>query len=60
MPTKKESSGKVGTAGAIRELPALDLGELSERERARALQAFERLAPGDSLEVAVRRQISFA
>lgn len=56
MPTKKESSGKVGTAGAIRERPVLDLGGLSERERARALQAFEHLAPGDSLEVAVRRQ----
>jgi uncharacterized protein (DUF2249 family) len=56
MPTKKESSSKVGTAGAIRERSVLDLGELSERERARALQAFEHLAPGDSLEVAVRRQ----
>lgn len=56
MRKKKESSGKVGAAGAIRERPVLDLGELSERERARALQAFGRLAPGDSLEVAVRRQ----
>lgn len=60
MPTKKESSGKVGTAGAIRERPVLDLGEIPERERARALQAFERLAPGDSLEVAVHRRISSA
>lgn len=56
MPTKKESSGKVGTAGAIRERPVLDLEGLSECERARALRAFGRLAPGDSLEVAVHRQ----
>jgi hypothetical protein len=33
---KKELSGKVGAAGAIRERPVLDLGELSEREHARA------------------------
>lgn len=56
MPTKKESSGTGGTARAIRERPILDLGELSERERGRAVQAFERLAPGDCLEVAARRQ----
>jgi len=56
MPTKKESSGKVGTAGAIHKRPVLDLGGLSERERARALRAFERLAPADSLEVAVHQQ----
>jgi len=55
-PTKNKSSGTGDTARAIRERPVLDLGELSERERARALQAFERLAPGDFLEVAVRRQ----
>ncbi len=56
MPMENESSGTVGTAGAIREHPVLDLGELSERALAGALQAFEHLAAGDSLEVAVRLQ----
>jgi len=40
MPTKKESTGTVGAAGAIRERPVLDLGGLPEREGARALPAF--------------------
>jgi uncharacterized protein (DUF2249 family) len=54
MPPRKRSSG---TVGAIRERAVLDLGGLSAHERGRALDAFERLAPGDCLEVAARRQL---
>lgn len=34
----------------------LDLGYLSDDERARALEAFERLSPGDSLEIVTKRR----
>lgn len=57
MSRNKESSGVVGAAGAIRKPAVLDLGELSERENALALHAFECLAPGDSLELAARRPL---
>ncbi len=56
MFTKKQLKA-VGWKGTAPELAVLDLDGLSQRERSRALQAFQRLAPGGSIEVSARREL---
>jgi uncharacterized protein (DUF2249 family) len=52
----KTSRGTDEVAETIRQRRVLDLGELSERERARALETFEHLEGGDSIEIVACRQ----